>query len=308
MEHNNKVTSKDFFLYLGMLITLYWSTIALLVFLFNLINIALPDSIDAYTVQSYSGSLRFSISSLIIIFPAFLIISYFINRDLVSYHEKRNVWIRKWFIHLTLFLAGLTLAGDLVAIVNVFLNGEITARFILKAVSVFLVAAALFSYYFYDLKYHKQGKNMTARLFAWIVSGIILILLIVGVFLSGSPMKERIVRFDTQRESDLQNISDQIVSYWQEKDHLPDNLGEVNDPLSGNYIPVDPETGDAYVYQKTGDESFSLCATFGLNSNDENTGITDDNWQHEKGQTCFTRTIDPQKYPPLPASPQSANQ
>ena len=148
MEHNHKVTSKDFFLYLGMLITLYWSTVALLVFLFNLINIALPDSVETYLSQGYSASLRFSISSLIIIFPAFLIISYFINRDLKQYHEKRNIWIRKWFIHLTLFLAGLTIAADLVATVNVFLNGEITSRFVLKVVSVFYGGSCTFQLLF----------------------------------------------------------------------------------------------------------------------------------------------------------------
>ena len=169
-----------------------------------------------------------------------------------------------------------------------------------------MVAVALFSYYFYDLKYHNQGKNMTARLFAWIVSGIIpSSYLSPEYFLSGSPIKERQIRFDEQRESDLQNISDQVTAYWQDKDHLPDRLDDIKNAQLGDYIPLDPQTGNAYEYQKTGDESYSLCAVFSLNSRDENNADISDDWQHEKGLTCFDRTIDPQRYPPLPTAPQA---
>jgi hypothetical protein len=65
------------------------------------------------------------------------------------------LWIRKWLIYFTLFAAALIIIGDLVTLLNRFLEGELTVRFLLKVLAVFFVAGSVFYYYLWDLRKHK---------------------------------------------------------------------------------------------------------------------------------------------------------
>src|SRR5690606_18321072 len=55
--------------------------------------------------------------------------------------------IRKWFAFVTLYLAALGMAGDLVATVYALLNGDLTLQFTAKAALVLLTAGLVFLYY-----------------------------------------------------------------------------------------------------------------------------------------------------------------
>jgi hypothetical protein len=66
--------------------------------------------------------------------------------------------VRKWLLYLTLFVAALIIIIDTVMLVQGLLNGELTVRFLMKLLTVFVTAGAIFGYYFYDLKKYKiQG-------------------------------------------------------------------------------------------------------------------------------------------------------
>jgi hypothetical protein len=74
-------------------------------------------------------------------------------------------------------------------------------------------------------------------------------------------------------------------------------------------VPEDPQTNEAYEYKKTGSLSFEICANFNKASEavgtpsvvyPEYVGKVGENWQHEAGRACFTRTIDPELYPVRP--------
>ena len=112
--------------------------------------------------------------------------------------------------------------------------------------------------------------------------------------------------------SDLTNIQYQVVNYWQTKQKLPTALSDLNDPISGFTVPVDPQPEDSYSYKTSGTMSFELCATFNEISPgtvpDTMTvpmpagavgGSISDDWWHGAGDTCFIRTIDPERYPPF---------
>jgi len=60
--------------------------------------------------------------------------------------ERRSL-VRKWLTYLALFLAALSFFGDGAYVIYEFLKGEITMRFILKALTVALVSAAVFAFY-----------------------------------------------------------------------------------------------------------------------------------------------------------------
>jgi len=145
------------------------------------------------------------------------------------------------------------------------------------------------------------------------VAGLVIIGdLIMAFFFVGSPKEERARRFDDRRVSDLQAIQGQIINFWQNKERLPTNLAELRDDISGFFPPNDPESGKEYVYEKTADLSFKLCANFNRESLENSPKISRpavpypaepyfgaENWQHASGEICFERTIDPELYKPF---------
>ena len=209
-----------------------------------------------------------------------------------------------WF---TLFAAGVAVAGDLVALLYTFLQGEVTIRFILKVLAVLVVAGGIFSYYYYDLR--RPSDASPNRLLVSLAGLLIIASIICGFVTFGSPATQRATRLDNQRASDLGNIQWQVLNHWQANETLPTTLEDLKDEFGGYYVPVDPETKTAYEYTVTGPLTFELCATFERPSDAElmNPSMTrpvdygfDSRFPHEAGRTCYTRTIDPEKYPPFP--------
>jgi len=304
MENNvQKSSPRDVFMYLLATIALYVATFNVVNLLFDYVNVAFPDPLNTW----YDGgsSIRWSLALLIIVFPVYLWVSRFLGRDLAVHPEKNEIRIRRWLVYLTLFLAALLIIGDLVALLYNFLEGELTIRFALKIFAVLVAAAAVFWYYLYELRRKPDEFSSKAKWFVWGVTGFIALVVVYGFFVAGSPFKQRLVRFDSQRVSDLQSLKYQIVSYWQAKDRLPTSLDDLRDSISGFVPPRDPQNGASYEYREAGKLSFELCAEFNLASAEsrapspkfaEPIGQTEEIWDHGAGRTCFSRVIDPDIY------------
>lgn len=307
-----KMTPKDFFLYFGAMAALYVSAFSLLALLFAYIDVLLPDNLEYYRIDFSSGTIRFSIASLIIIFPTYIILTKILNNDVRRNPEKRDLWIRKWLIYFTLFVSGITIIVDLIRLINEFLGGELTTQFVLKIVSVLVVTGAVFGYYMLDLKGKWEREVRKAKTVGWITTFVVLAAVVSGFFIIGSPASQRLLRFDQEKVNDLQNIQWQLVNFWQSKEKLPDTLAELEDPISSFMVPVDQQTGEEYSYRKISGLKFELCAEFnkestGLSNINERivkpvpisggSGIEDSNWAHGEGEVCFERTIDPDLYP-----------
>ena len=309
-----KVTAKDFFLHVAILVTLYVSVVSVITLLVQTINAAFPDALEGYySYQGYTSGLRFAVASLIIVFPVFVFLSWWSHRQIIARPELKDLSIRKWFNYLTLFLAGGTIVGDLIAFLNSFLGGEVTTRFVLKVLAILLVIGFVFIYHLYELR-GNATKN-AYRVFRALAILVVLAAIVWSFFVMGSPQTARDIRFDEQRVSDLQNIQYQIINFWQYKHKLPVTIAELADPLSGQIIPNDPASGEPYEYRMTDTLAFELCATFAKTSRDASgnySGPTpvmpygvkgsESNWWHDAGRTCFSRTIDPQLYPPITAT------
>lgn len=300
-----KTTPKDFFLHLAAIVALYVGAGALINLAFSIINYCFPDALANYF---YSGSVAWPISMLIVLIPILYVVEWLIKKDIRLMPEKGDLWIRRWRIYLTLFLTGAVLAGDLIVLINTYLSGEISTRFIYKFSAILLVLGVTFAYYILE----KANKSLqTKTMLSYVGIALVLMAIIGGFLVVGSPTKQRNLRFDNQRVSDLQNIQYQIVNYWQQKSRLPTKLDELKDPLYGTVVPVDPKSAEQYVYSVKNNLSFELCTTFALPYQDIKgrggyidssypvIGGLDENWKHEAGRICFTRTIDPEKYPPF---------
>ncbi|MCX6721446.1 MAG: DUF5671 domain-containing protein [Candidatus Staskawiczbacteria bacterium] len=298
---------RDLFLHLLAIVTLYWSAISFVTLLWQFINNFFPDVLDYYQSMYSLGLIRFSVSALIIVFPVFIVVSWFLNKIYAKEAVVRESKIRKWLLYLTLFITALVIIGDFIFVINTFLGGEITTRFILKALSVNLVAGVIFGYYFDDVR--RDTPTKSAKYFAW-GSGVLVLAAIIGAFfIVGSPTSARLVQFDQQKVSDLQNIQYQIVNYWQTKQKLPATLSDLTDPISGFTAPIDQQTKSSYEYniKDATTLSFELCATFNKPSHKNITPMAaypigagiGQNWDHGTGSVCFERTIDKQLYPPI---------
>jgi hypothetical protein len=304
-----KVTPKDFFLWAGAMVAAYGSVIAFITLLFQYINHAYPDPLSyGYEVFTtpYSGPMRFAMASLIVLVPVAVLLMRLIRRDIAKERSKADLWVRRWALVLTIFVAGAAVVGDLITLVNYFLGGDLTTRFLLKVIVLLLVAGAAFMHFFADLRGYWMKHMDRARMVAWGVAAVVVLTILAGFVIMGSPAQVRLYRFDEQKVSDLQTIQWEIVNYWQQKQMLPNTFAELEDPLKGWTAPQDPQ-GQVYRYEKTGDMSFKICATFNAASSEARGsetmpvrayGTLEGNFDHDAGEVCFDRTIDPERYPP----------
>ncbi len=304
---------REVFLELGVIASLYVSAVTVLALLFQHINYFFPDAANPY---SYSDTaVKWAVAILIAILPTHVYIFRLVQRDYEKNPARRESRLRKWLLYFTLFIATITFIVNTATLVFYFLDGEISIRFILKVFAVALVAGGVFWYYLNDLKRGAgtMPQNVSLALKAGL--GAVIVIIIAAFFVTGSPFAAREEKLDERRVSDLQSIQSQIVySYWTPKGALPNTISELRSDITGFVPPLDPVTGEAYEYKKTASTSFELCATFSAVSPKDTsryptyvgTGIfSNETWTHEAGRVCFTRTIDPELFPPkkgLPAA------
>lgn len=279
-----------FFLSLSVLVSLITTVVSFLNLVFATLDVKFPDVLNAsyqygYSTYQYDG-IRSALATLIIFFPVFLIVSYFWNKLYKKGVGHIDEIIRKWMMYIILFLSAVAVVVDLVTLVRYFVAGEITNRFVYKVLATLLVAIFVGAYYILVLMNKEKIWKFDINLWSALKATIWFVLVVWFAFsVMGSPSKQRLLRFDERRLGDLQSIQWQVISYFQTKQKLPNNLKEVNDPLSGSTLPVDPEfeKGINYEYRlitqyddtlykkaKTDEAkkllqpSFELCATFAL--------------------------------------------
>ncbi len=316
-----KTSPKDFFLHIGAIAVLYFLVVNLLQLVFETVDVAFPPTPESVGIIP---SISFPIAALIVGFPLYILLAYITIRGETVDPLKRELPVRKWLAYLTLFIAGVAIAIDLVFLLNRFLSGEeITTGFLLKVVAVLILAGTIFGYYLSDLRYREIGPIRTY----FGVGGWVLVIaaVVFGFSVFGSPATQRALRFDAERVNDLQIIQSYIIGDWQAKNTAPASLDALNDPTRGVEVPTDPKTGEPYGYEKLSVTSFKLCATFERESAKsgtrtaysakplyspeiytlEGTGpfIGGEYWDHAVGIICFERAIDPSYFPKTIVSP-----
>ncbi|MFA6414649.1 MAG: DUF5671 domain-containing protein [Candidatus Paceibacterota bacterium] len=317
-----KTTAKDFFLWAGAIVSFYWSVIAFILLTFDYINYAFPNALSYYPADPYQSGISYEMASIIVLLPIYLLLMWLIHKDATRDPSRNEIWVRRWALILTLFVAGIAMAVDLITLLTTFLNGEaLTAAFLLKVLVIFLIAAGVFMHFIADLKGYWDLFPARRNAVRIGVAVLAVVTIVAGFFIVGTPAEARLARFDAQKVSDLQSIQYQVINYWQAKQKLPGVITDLNNSLSYGPLPIDPQTGASYVYQPGEGLSFKLCATFNAASRTNTLDYSrstiveptpaqekailggkvgiQDNWQHGAGQVCFERIIDPAFYPPL---------
>lgn len=113
---------------------------------FELIDLWVPDPAEV-RVGGQSGGIRWSVATLVVVMPLFLFLTARTARAARANEGLRRSAVRKWVGYITLFLSALALLGDLIAVIYAFLSGDLTMRFLAKAVLVAVTSGLIFLYF-----------------------------------------------------------------------------------------------------------------------------------------------------------------
>lgn len=295
-------TPKNVFLHLLMIAMLYATVIASITLYFQYINELFYDTAlyDSHTGH-YNG-IRWGSSVALVAFPVYVYVSFIIAREVRKNKEVREMKIRRWLLYFTQFITALTIIVDLMILLYQFFGGELTARFGLKIAVVLIIAAVVLGYYHWEI-HHSGEKSHLPKAMAISVGMVLLLSIIAGFFVAGSPMHQRSIRFDEQRIQDLTTMQDTVLSYVQSKKTVP---SEQEFWKWMNTIPTDPATDEKYTYTKKSETAFAVCATFQNESEEDKSSVymaptgmySEDvqlngsiDWIHPKGYYCFEREL-----------------
>lgn len=305
-----KTSPKDFFLHLLNIIMLYISAYSFGQLLFFLINYYFPDVLN-YGYDYFWGGfeqVRWSVSALIVAFPAYIIGAKALNSDYAKNPEKKNLRVKQWLEYLTLFGTALIILITFMTVVYKFLGGEITTRFLLKALTIVYISGSMFVYYLLVVKYGIEQRAKQVRIFTLVISVTILAAIVGGFVTMGSPKTERLRQFDRARIERLQTLVNTATYYYQRNQRLARTIDELQ--AEAGY-PVDftnPDTNEPLVYRVSTGTSFEVCGVFAterpairdVGINRPLSGKYDVyNQPYQQGEQCFTFTINPADFPPL---------
>src|SRR3989344_6221876 len=109
-----KATPKDFFLWAGAMLTLYGGVVAFITLLFSYIDHIFPNPLRGYSYDPYQSGMSYEMAALIVLTPVFLGLMRFIRSDIAHDPARKEIWLRRWVLFLTIFVAGATLLVELI--------------------------------------------------------------------------------------------------------------------------------------------------------------------------------------------------
>jgi Domain of unknown function (DUF5671) len=292
-------TPKHFVLQLGSLISLYISLGFILTLLFGIINLKFPDATEGYwAIESASSAVRLGIAMVIVFFPTYLILTRLVNKLRRQEKNSSYLTLTKWLVYLSLLIGGGVLLGDLVAVIMTFLEGEVTQRFIFKALAVLVVVGMAFHYYVLDARGFWLKHESKSVMYGYGALLSVFLVVALGFSYIETPAQVREMKLDETQVSDLQSIQWKIQEALSLSSTTPASLEE----LYGEFdAPTAPEGRSAYKYEPT-EKGFKLCATFSRDSIQQSNEFVPsyapdmniknpDNWSYKAGEYCFDRII-----------------
>lgn len=286
------------FLYFLSLVALIFTATSIGSIIFQIINKYVVDILSNYGNSFQIGAVQFAISAIIIAAPIYYITTNFIQKALYKGELDEKSGIRRWLSYLILLIASIIILGYLIGILNSFFQGELTNKFILKAITAILISGMAFDFYFYDINRKKVvgKKNKWIKTFFWISLVVIIITLMSAfIFVFESPSKIRDRRIDDRNSERLGKIDNAVNNYYDIEKKMPNNLDELLNRF--DYMEIEDfeniQNGKNFQYKVTGDNLYQICTEFLVDYKeiDQNQRGFGGFYKHPAGQHCFNKEV-----------------
>lgn len=294
---NNHNSAKFAFFYVLSLVALIFVAISTGNIIFQLVNKYIVDIVNQYSGAYTNEAIKFSISALIVATPIYFIVTRYIYKSLYKGELNKDAGVRRWLSYLILLVTVIVILGVLIATINSLLDGELTTKFILKALTAVIISGIIFSFYLYDMKREKvQGvKDKILQIYFWLGLIIIIGVFITSLFIVESPNEARNRKIDGQVVQNFQEIDNALDDYYYNNAELPESLYI----LQGEYGYLSdadlrhPETREVYGYNIVSDRKYELCSDFLTVSKEDDSkyGVVYNNWEHEAGYQCVKNMV-----------------
>lgn len=279
------------------LVALIFMSLATGMIVFQIINKHIVDVLNQYRGRFSSDQLKFAISALIISAPIFYFTTRQIFKSLFSGALDKDSQIRKWLTYLILLISSVVMTGWFIAVVNSFLDGELTLKFILKALTAVGIAAIIFTFYLYDIKRENVAgvKDNVIKIYFYGSLVLIIAVFVGAFFIIESPGETRDRKIDDEVLRKLNRLDSSVRSYYIENEKLPVDFDE----LMTEFIYLDDEdfensaTGERFEYTAKEAKIYEICASFRVPSRDPDVYMDaySKEWKHGEGRQCFERKI-----------------
>jgi len=297
---NNKHNAKYAFYYLLSLVALAFTAISVGMIVFSIINKTIADVLNN-TGGNFDSQLKFAISALFIAAPIFYLITNLIRRGFHRGELDKDSGIRRWLTYFIILVSSLIVLGVFISVINIFLGGELTGRFVLKALTVFVISGAVFAFYFYDIKKDEPAKaDKVVNIFFWSSVALVAAAFVAAWFFVESPQVARARLLDQALTNNIYSVESAVNTYYDRYKKLPATLDAVHNDQNVYIDPaalIDPETKAPIIYNRLSDKDFELCATFRQDSATDNgtktastiypVAYSGDNKNHHAGYQCL---------------------
>jgi hypothetical protein len=155
-------SARDAFLHLLAFTALYASAISLILLFFAYVEFWFPDPATrtaAYVLEAALSSIRSQLATLLVAYPLFLLVWSYLLREVHLAPEKAKSGVRRWLSFLSLFVGAVTIMTDLICVVYYLVEGELTVRFLLKVLALFVITGAIFLYLALVLRSESEGAR-----------------------------------------------------------------------------------------------------------------------------------------------------
>lgn len=285
--------AKFAFFYMLSLVALLFTAIGFGRIIFEIINQYISDPLNTYRGFYNDQAMKFSISSLIIAVPIYYYATRQILKNLFQGKLDPDSGIRKWLTYFILFVTSVVSIGWLIAVLNNFLDGELTLKFILKALTAVGVSAIVFAYYFYDIKRKEveNKKDSVIKIFFYTTLILLIAALVAGFLTADSPIEARDRRLDDRIIEKFSQIESANYEYHYKYNGLADTLDEILE--SSSFLKDEdirhPISKERFEYNKKSESKFELCAEFRTSNLDMGGKYFyyDKSRLHDKGYQCL---------------------
>ena len=140
---------RDVFTYLLLTVSLYVSAAGAMSIISGLADYWFPGA--EYLGDPWTESARIGISMAVVAFPIFLYLNKVSHARIRSGDTLPDSRLRQAFIYLSLFVASVVILIDLMVLIYDLLSGDLTARFLMKALGLLVLAGLVIRYFQLEL-------------------------------------------------------------------------------------------------------------------------------------------------------------